>query len=137
MSVNASGAKTTTLSDLRRYQTRAGEKKKKEKIEIHPTTESLTGSARLHTALGVTGTVLLQYRQGTKSTRPPKPMPCVAFSTLTQLRYGDTSFTAHSFHLRANLLHSRGTHATWIHYSPRFHVTFTTIRHLQQQQRIG
>jgi hypothetical protein len=46
-------------------------KEKKRKIEIHPTTESLTVAARLHTALGVTGTVLLQFRQGTKCTRPP------------------------------------------------------------------
>lgn len=85
MSVNASGAKTKTLSDLRRYQTRAGGKKKKRKIEIHPTTESLTVAARLHTALGVTGTVLLQFRQGTKCTQPSTPMPHVAFGTLTQL----------------------------------------------------
>jgi hypothetical protein len=83
MSVNASGAETKTLSDLRRYHTRAGEKKKK--IEIHPTTESLTVAARLHTALGVTGTVLLQFRQGTKCTQPSTPMPHVAFGTLTQL----------------------------------------------------
>jgi hypothetical protein len=55
-------------------------------------------------------------------------MPCVAFGTLTQLRYGGTSFTTHSFPLAPQSASFPGN-APWVHYSPRYLIMSLSLSH--------
>jgi hypothetical protein len=126
MAVNASGAKTKTLSDLRRYQTRAGERKKKENLRFTPL---LTVQVRHDSTLRWG----LQVQYFSNFDKVPN-VPALHTNAACSLWYPYPAairryILHHAFLPLAPQSASFPGNAPWVHYSPRYLIMSLSLSH--------